>query len=175
MKYNVGDIVPFEQIQDAVNFVNTIQNNYYLEDYQRDEQGRMMLIVKQFPAPALDKLKQAKLVEVDTWTANKITGGFISNGVRYDSDIEAQTNIQGITLIVNTERFTTDYPHGYPESGYDEGATEKTIHYLTVEEVLMLCSDLSNHINKCRRDGWTMKQEVLEATTKEELDSIILD
>lgn len=127
------------------------------------------------PAPSLEGAKQAKLQEVDQWTASKITGGFLSGGVRYDSDIEAQATLQGIALIVNTERFTTDYPHGYPESGYDEGATEKTIHYLTAEEVLMLCSDLSNHINKCRRDGWTMKQEVLEATTKEELDNIQLD
>ncbi len=125
--------------------------------------------------PTLEELKTAKLAEVDTWTASKITGGFVSGGVRYDSDIEAQTTVQGIALSVNTERFATDYPHGYPESGYDEGATEKTVHYLTAEEVLMLCSDLSNHINKCRRDGWTMKQAVLEATSKEELDNIQLD
>lgn len=127
------------------------------------------------PAPALDELKQAKLAEVDTWTANKITGGFISNGVRYDSDMDTQTTMQGIALNVNSERFTTDYPNGIPVRGYDEGATEKTIHYLTAEEVLMFCADLSEHIGRCKLDGWTMQQAVHEATTKEELDSIILD
>lgn len=125
--------------------------------------------------PILDELKQAKLAEVDTWTANKITGGFISNGVRYDSDTDTQTTMQGIALNVNSERFTTDYPNGIPVRGYDEGATEKTIHYLTAEEVLMFCADLSEHIGRCKLDGWTMQQAVHEATTKEELDAIVLD
>lgn len=150
--------------------IKLVDGSFVFEDEVNLEEEAKRKAEKEFKEAV-----QKKLQEVDQWTASKITGGFISNGVRYDSDIEAQTNIQGITLLVNTESFTTDYPHGYPESGYDEGATEKTIHYLTAEEVLMLCSDLSNHINKCRRDGWTMKQEVLEATTKEELDSIILD
>ena len=47
MKYNVGDIIPFEQIQEATDYVNSVDGNYYLEDYQEDEQGRMMLIVRQ--------------------------------------------------------------------------------------------------------------------------------
>ena len=117
------------------------------------------------PAPSLDELKTTKLAEVDTWTASKITGGFISGGVRYDSDMETQTTMQGIALNVSTERFTTDYPHGIPVRGYDEGATEKTIHYLTAEEVLMFCADLSEHIGRCKLDGWTMQQAVLEATS----------
>ena len=127
------------------------------------------------PKPTLDELKQSKLTEVDQWTASKITGGFISGGVRYDSDMDTQTTMQGIALNVNTERFTKDYPHGIPVRGYDEGSTEKTIHYLTAEEVLMFCADLSEHIGRCKLDGWTMQQAVLEATTKEELEAIILD
>lgn len=134
------------------------------------------MVTEEYPyTPSLDELKTAKLQEVDQWTASKITGGFISGGVRYDSDMETQTTMQGIALNVNTERFATDYPHGIPVRGYDEGATEKTIHYLTAEEVLMFCADLSEHIGRCKLDGWTMQQAVLEATAKEELDSIILD
>lgn len=120
--------------------------------------------------------EQARMLEkVNAWTANKITGGFISNGVRYDSDMDTQTTMQGIALNVNTERFAKDYPNGIPVRGYDEGSTEKTIHYLTAEEVLMFCADLSEHIGKCKLDGWTMQQAVLEATTKEELDAIVLE
>lgn len=123
----------------------------------------------------LENLKATKLAQIDTWTASKITGGFISNGVRYDSDMDTQTTMQGIALNVNTERFTKDYPNGIPVRGYDEDSTEKTIHYLTAEEVLMFCADLSEHIGRCKLDGWTMQQAVLEATTKEELEAIILD
>ena len=139
-----------------------------------EDKGEYFEVVE-IPAPPLEILKEAKLQEVNTWTASKITGGFISNGVRYDSDMDTQTTMQGIALNVNTERFAKDYPHGIPVRGYDEGSTEKTIHYLTAEEVLMFCADLSEHIGRCKLDGWTMQQAVLEATTKEELDSIILD
>lgn len=51
MKYNVGDIVPFEQTQEATDWVNSIEGNYYLEDYERDENGNMQLIVRQFQQP----------------------------------------------------------------------------------------------------------------------------
>lgn len=139
-----------------------------------EDKGEYFEVVE-IPAPSLDELKTTKLAEVDQWTASKITGGFTSGGVRYDSDMETQTTMQGIALNVNTERFANDYPHGIPVRGYDEGATEKTIHYLTAEEVLMFCADLSEHIGRCKLDGWTMQQAVLEATSKEELDNIQLD
>lgn len=51
MKYNVGDIVPFEQTQEATDWVNSVEGNYYLEDYERDENGNMQLIVRQWVAP----------------------------------------------------------------------------------------------------------------------------
>ena len=139
-----------------------------------EDKGEYFEVVE-IPEPSLEELKTTKLQEVDAWTASKITGGFTSGGVRYDSDMETQTTMQGIALNVNTERFATDYPHGIPVRGYDEGATEKTIHYLTAEEVLMFCADLSEHIGRCKLDGWTMQQAVLEATSKEELDNIQLD
>jgi hypothetical protein len=60
MKYNVGDIIPFEQIQEATDYVNSIDGNYYLDDYQEDEQGRMMLIVRQLPpyVETVDEIKK---------------------------------------------------------------------------------------------------------------------
>lgn len=51
MKYNVGDIVPYEQTKEATDWVNSIEGNYYLEDYERDENGNMQLIVRQLPPP----------------------------------------------------------------------------------------------------------------------------
>lgn len=131
------------------------------------------------PAPSLDELKTAKLKEVDSWTASKITNGFTSTcsgeTAKYDSDLDTQITMQGIALNVNTERFSTDYPHGCPVRGYLEGETEKTVQYLNAKGVLKFCADLSEHIGKCKLDGWTMQNAVNEATTKEELDAIILD
>ena len=58
MKYNIGDIVPFEQTQDATDWVNSAEGNYYLEDYIPDENGNMQLIVRQLVTPELTLKEQ---------------------------------------------------------------------------------------------------------------------
>lgn len=131
------------------------------------------------PEPTLEELKAIKLSEVDAWTESKITGGFISECtgeiVRYDSDKDTQLTMQGIALNVNTDRFAVEYPTGCPVRGYADGSTDKTIFYLTPEQVLEWCADLSTHIGTCKQAGWNKQAEVNAAQSKEELDAIILD
>lgn len=57
MKHKVGDIVPFEQTQEATDWVNSVEGNYYLEDYERDENGNMQLIVRQLPQPTPEEIE----------------------------------------------------------------------------------------------------------------------
>lgn len=129
--------------------------------------------------PTFDELKANKLVEVDDWTATKITGGFTSECsgelVRYDSDKDTQLTMQGIALNVNTDRFAVEYPTGCPVRGYADRSAVKTIFYLTPEQVLEWCADLSTHIGTCKQAGWSKQAEVNAAQSKEELDAIILD
>lgn len=129
--------------------------------------------------PTFDELKVKKLAEVDDWTATKITGGFTSECsgelVRYDSDKDTQLTMQGIALNVNTDRFAVEYPAGCPVRGYTDGSADKTIFYLTPEQVLEWCADLSTHIGTCKQAGWNKQAEVNAAQSKEELDAIILD
>lgn len=134
---------------------------------------------REYIVPTIDELKAIKLSEVDTWTASKITGGFISectgNPVRYDSDKDTQLTMQCIALNVNTERFTKEYPNGCPVRGYAEGAVEKTINRLSPEQVLKWCADLSLHIGSCKQQGWQKQAAVAAAQTKEELETITLE
>lgn len=126
-----------------------------------------------------EELKAQKLELVDAWTADKITGGFISqctgSPVRYDSDKDTQLTMQGIALNVSTERFANEYPLGCPVRGYKEGETEKTIQYLNAAQVYTWCADLSSHIGACKQQGWTKQAQVEAALSKEDLDAIILD
>lgn len=126
-----------------------------------------------------EELKAQKLELVDAWTADKITGGFISqctgNSVRYDSDKDTQLTMQGIVLNVSTERFANEYPLGCPVRGYKEGETEKTIQYLNAAQVYTWCADLSSHIGACKQQGWIKQAQVEAALSKEDLDAIILD
>lgn len=126
-----------------------------------------------------EELKAQKLEIVDAWTADKITGGFISqctgNPVRYDSDKDTQLTMQGIALNVSTERFANEYPLGCPVRGYKEGETEKTVQYLNAAQVYTWCADLSSHIGACKQQGWIKQAQVEAALSKEDLDAIILD
>ncbi len=134
---------------------------------------------REYIVPTLAELKEEKIAEVDAWTADKITGGFISECtgeiVRYDSDKDTQLTMQGIALNVSTERFKNEYPDGCPVRGYKEGETVKTIQYLNASQVYTWCADLSSHVGACKQQGWSKQAEVAAASSKEELDAITLD
>lgn len=134
---------------------------------------------REYIVPTLAELKEEKIAEVDAWTADKITGGFISECtgeiVRYDSDKDTQLTMQGIALNVSTERFKNEYPDGCPVRGYKEGETIKTIQYLNASQVYTWCGDLSSHVGACKQQGWSKQAEVAAALSKEELDAIVLD
>lgn len=142
-------------------------------EYEQEEQPEPE------PEPTFEELQQQKLREVDAWTASKITGGFVSSAsgepVTYDSDKDTQLTMQGIALNVNTELFAEKYPTGCPVRGYAQGAEEKNIYMLSAGQVMNWCADLSMHIGTCKQAGWAKQAEVQAATTKEELDAIVLD
>lgn len=142
-------------------------------------EGDLVVQKQVVPEHTIDELKARKLTEVDNWTADKITGGFISectgNPVRYDSDKDTQLTMQGIALNVSTERFANKYPLGCPVRGYKEGETEKTIQYLNAAQVYTWCADLSSHIGAYKQQGWIKQAQVEAALSKEDLDAIILD
>lgn len=131
------------------------------------------------PEPTLDELKVETLREVDTWTAQKITGGFVSKctgaPVRYDSDKDTQLTMQGIALNVDTALFAEKYPNGCPVRGYAEGANTKSVFMLTPEQVMRWQADLSIHIGDCKVAGWQKQAEVQVAQSKEDLEAIILN
>lgn len=126
----------------------------------------------------LEYARRRKLSEVDQWTASQITGGFISNAsgqaVHYDSDKDTQLTMQGIALNVNTPLFAEEYPKGCPVRGYLAKDTEKTIFWLTAEQVLRWMADLSMHIGNCKQAGWQKQAEVKKAGSVEELEKIDL-
>ena len=126
---------------------------------------------REYIVPTLAELKEEKIAEVDAWTADKITGGFISECtgeiVRYDSDKDTQLTMQGIALNVSTERFKNEYPDGCPVRGYKEGETIKTIQYLNASQVYTWCADLSSHVGACKQQGWSKQAEVAAALSKD--------
>lgn len=136
---------------------------------------------REYIAPTIDELKAIKLLEVDGWTADKITGGFISEctgkPVRYDSDRDTQNTVSSDlnTIYLSPEKFNENFPNGYPMRGYPENANIKQVYFLTKEQLLQWNVDLGLHRGACKQNGWIKQAEVNAAQSKEELDAIILD
>lgn len=136
---------------------------------------------REYIVPTIDELKAIKLSEVDTWTADKITGGFISectgNPVRYDSDRDTQNTVSSDlnTIYLSPEKFNENFPNGYPMRGYPENTNIKQVYFLTKEQLLQWNVDLGIHRGTCKQNGWIKQAEVNAAQSKEELDAIILD
>ena len=133
------------------------------------------------PEPTLEELKAIKLSEVDAWTERKITGGFISECtgeiVKYDSDKDTQLTVSSDLNTINSalDKFSEHYPEGYPMRGYPEGRLDKSVYYLSVEQLIKWNVDLGLHRGKCKQQGWEKQAEVAAALSKEDLDAITLD
>ena len=94
MKYNVGDIVPFEQTKEATEWVNSVEGCYYLEDYERDENGNMQLIVRQMPQPTAEELQAQALADAKAERAEEVSKITVEvDGLIFDGDEDSQTRM----------------------------------------------------------------------------------
>jgi hypothetical protein len=159
-------------------------NNATIED-----KGEYYEVVE-IPAPSLEELKKAKLQEVDSFIASKITGGFVStcyNGknILYDTDTDTQLTMSIAKNCSEGERFAEELPDGLEVRGYeqvdvDEDGTlvfskDKTIYYFSPEQIKTWNEDFALFLRECKKEGW-MKQAMVKAcTTKEELAKVVLD
>lgn len=143
------------------------------------EEEYELIVNEAYEPETLEEAKNLKLAEIDAWTSNKITGGFVSSAtgapVTYDSDKDTQLTMQGIALNVNTELFAEKYPTGCPVRGYPEGSDTKQIFMLNPEQVMRWQADLSMHIGACKQEGWAKQAEVNAATTVDAVDAVVLN
>lgn len=131
-----------------------------------------------------NEAKQAKLQEIDSWTANKIVAGLVSDCVgyyvKYDSDRDTQDKLALALNLVNAGVLQARYPEGFPCRGYKqivEGVFEsvKTIHLFPANAVIQWNTEFGEHLKKCTTEGW-MKQEAVNAcVTIEEINAIVLE
>lgn len=134
--------------------------------------------------------KARKLEQVDQWTANKITGGFVSNcyngeNILYDTDQDTQLTMTIAKSLCESERFAEELPNGMECRGYEQVGTDadgtmvfskdKTIYYFSPEQVKGWIEDFGLHLRECKKQGWIKQAQVNNATTKEELESIVLE
>lgn len=92
--YEIGDIVPFEQTQEATDWVNSVEGNYYLKDYARDENGNMQLIVCQMPQPTPEEIEAEALAVAKTIRAAEVEALMVEvEGMVFDADETSQARM----------------------------------------------------------------------------------
>ena len=91
MKYKLNEVIPYELIKDATDYVNSIEGNYYLEDYTLDENGYMQLIVRQWPEPTAEELAAQALATAKDERAAAVASITVEvDGMVFDGDEVAQ-------------------------------------------------------------------------------------
>lgn len=111
MIYQENDIIPFEEIKQAADWVNT-QGNYWLEDYKLDSQGRMQLIVKKQPDPTPEEIAAEELEQAKAERASSVSKIIVEvDGMKFDGDETAQTRMgrtisaaMALGVDLNTEK-----------------------------------------------------------------------
>lgn len=111
MIYQENDIIPFEEIKQATDWVNA-QGNYWLEDYQIDSQGRMQLIVKKQPDLTPEEIAEKELEQAKAERASSVSKIVVEvDGMKFDGDEIAQTRMGrtistalALGVDINTEK-----------------------------------------------------------------------
>lgn len=97
--FKIGDIVPFEETKEATDWVNSVEGNYYLKDYERDENGNMQLIVCQMPKyePTPEEIQKqmtdAVQVALDNFAKTRGYDGIMS-ACSYSNSTDAQFKLE---------------------------------------------------------------------------------
>lgn len=162
---------------EAIEISDADQALYATNEYIRGADGRPQL--KPPYVPTLDELKAAKLLEIDTWTAQHITTGFVSTAAgaphKYDSEKEDQQNLILMLQAALSADFATHpvYQGHIPIRAIPEGQAEKIILQHDAAQIQAVVNDMSRHIGSCKQIGWQLQAAVAAATTKEELNVIV--
>lgn len=161
--------------------LNLLKNTQFAGLNQKELIAKLQEQAKSYAT--VDMLKKRMLMRVDSWTANKITAGLISDCVgyvvKYDSDRDTQDKLALALGLVNAGVLQVRYPEGFPCRGYkqlEDGTfeTEKTIHLMNAAAVIQWNTEFGEHLKKCTAEGWAKQAEVNACTTKEELEAVLL-
>lgn len=160
------------QLVGAVTKVETERvNDTTLVDitYQFDaEQGRYVEIAlgEPYPDPNAPDPKAVKLGELNTACNTDILSGFTSNALGadnvYDFDTDDQINLGGMLNAI-TAGFVTDSVM-WKASGYPQAHT--------IDQFKLVFVHGMQHKNSKIGKYWTLKGQVLAATTQEEINAI---
>ena len=134
--------------------------------------------------PLADRISRL-LSQIDAYTAEQITGGFVSEvtsgpnpgTAKFDSSKEDQNTFSMMYAASQSPDFETTEPYrGFiPCRGYRAISggfePEKEVFYLNAENMQKLMDNLAMHTGECKLEGWQL-QNTAKAATAETIDAV---
>lgn len=167
-------------IQGTLGSLPPWSNNYRHSDSWEGEGWRNDVPNEWIPPIPLANIKADKLQQIDTWTANAITNGFVSSAMglphTYDSTKEDQQTL-AIMLQASQSADFNDHPiyqGKIPIRAIPEGQTSKVVLQHNAVQMQAVITDMALHIGACKQRGWQLQAAVAAANTPEEINSIEL-
>lgn len=91
-------------------------------------------------------------------------GGFVWDGSRFDSDPISQSRIQGAAqLAANAE----------PSWSIDWTLADNTVRTLSAADIVAVGMALGEHVNSCHETARVLRQQIEQATTKEQVQAVV--
>ena len=124
------------------------------------------------------------LSQINNYTAERITGGFISEvtsgpnpgSAKFDSTTNDQNTFSMMYAASKSPDFeTSEYRGVIPVRGYrviDGGfEPDKEVFYLNAENMQRLMDNLARHTGECKLEGWQL-QSIANGATEETIDAV---
>lgn len=116
------------------------------------------------PAPSLDDAKDAKWLDIKAARLSAIDGGMSFEGMRFDTDADARSNVAGVFLraMVASEEWTTRFT-----------LADNTPVTLTRQQVLDLGPAVFAHVDAQHEIARGLRASIVSAETVEQVASIV--
>lgn len=113
-------------------------------------------------ARSLDEVKHAKWQQIKLARSAAESGGFTWDGSTFDSDSDAQRRISGAVTLAGLS----------PEFSIDWTLADNTTRALGAADMVAVGVALGAHVNAQHAAGRALRQQIDEATTAEQVESV---
>lgn len=158
------DVVP-ETIIDGYNIIDVEDDTLFLHDKKRYVDG----VWEDWDPRTLEDYKTQRWEYLKTKRDETLDGGFTWNNLTFDSDPKSRGNIQGaVTLAQLSEQGNQPFSITWT-------LKDNTTTVLNIQEMKEVGVALANHLNTQYNKGRDLRAQLDQATTKEEIESIVWD
>lgn len=167
-KIKLNDVFGIEKYDEAVEFIKQNEGTTIVEvePIIDDENIIRQYQLVELPKPSLEELKIIKRAEINAARDAAEQGGFFYMGKTFDSNIVSCVRIQGAAQSMQAASMVEDVP------SITWTCKDNSTIVLSAQELMGLSVALAEWSNQCHQKATTLKTQIENATSQEELEKI---